>query len=972
MLLEKLKSDAGEVVFEKALSYYQSGNIKPYSYAKQGNNRYQIKAIVKATGTYGVSVNLDLNNGQFKTDYFCACAFGDNRLCEHITAVIYKFLADDLPKLNPGVIKPVRPEGIEQLKAAIAAVERAELCYEICGLNNQTEHFQITFICPGREEVFIEQLVACLGDINYSVQKRGQLLSSLGGFDHLVICFLENHLSGKNTHLKTILLPKSEENLQFIVTLIQNDRALSHDSGRPLLLGETFKPRVYVGGNETRLEFTYDLSEFELSGFLNQQLNYVFCQDTLHIIDTSGLEKLPQQLIIAPEQLGEVLFSILPQLDKKMRLELASDFQSQQLLLDQPEISLNFSYEQNPNRIRCQPVIKLRGQVYQGHNCQKLLGEESAYIRSTTDPQQWLTVNRQPLKELLHLLQKNKFEFSAGDWIIQEQGPLLKFMLNGLGQLPEEWQVIADTSFVEFKMVPVKLEPCVKLAIEDNIDWFDFEIYYNLGGETYTHQQIMSMLHRTADGNYIQAGNRWFFVEDLTKMTLMENTFVHSINKPGPHKDPCYNLAFLQQLLQEHGITVQGNTIYDRFAADISRARLIETWPVPENLRGELRPYQREGYYWLRFLHQYHLGGILADDMGLGKTIQVLTLIKSLPKGRPSLIVCPRSLIYNWAAEIEKFYPGTSFLVYHGAPDSRKTLRSSFSDQDIIITTYDIIVNDIEALQDYPFAYCVLDEAHHIKNPQTQRAKDCKRVQAGFRLVLTGTPVENRLEDLWSLFDFLMPGYLEEQDQFQAKYVEPLKKSGDQTVLTVLRQKITPFLLRREKAAVLPELPPKIITIRNILMSQLQEDVYRTILKQVKQEILNSVSNLGFEKSKLTVLSALTKLRQLCDHPSLALPEISTNADSGKIDALLEIIDEAIDGGHKVVVFSQFVRMLKLIRTKIAESGISYVYLDGSTSDRMERINCFNNTPEIPVFLISLKAGGVGINLTAADIVIHA
>jgi SNF2 family DNA or RNA helicase len=281
-------------------------------------------------------------------------------------------------------------------------------------------------------------------------------------------------------------------------------------------------------------------------------------------------------------------------------------------------------------------------------------------------------------------------------------------------------------------------------------------------------------------------------------------------------------------------------------------------------------------------------------------------------------------------------------------------------------------VNDSELLQSYSFYYCVLDEAQHIKNQQTQRAKECKKIQSQYRLAITGTPLENRLEDLWSLFDFLMPGYLESQNQFRAKYVEPLKKSGLQASLAILKQKIAPFMLRRLKKDVLPELPAKIVTVRNVLMSQLQEDVYRTILKQVKQEILNSITTRGLEKSRLTVLSAITKLRQLCDHPSLALAEISPEADSGKIDALMELINEAIDGGHKIVVFSQFVRMLKLIRAKFAESGISYVYLDGSTQDRMERINCFNNTPEIPVFLISLKAGGVGINLTAADIVIHA
>jgi superfamily II DNA or RNA helicase len=970
MLLEKLKTDAGEVIFEKALSHYQSGNIKPYSFTVQGS-RYQIKAIVKAAGACGVNLSLEFVNGQLKTDHFCTCNFSGDGFCEHITAVIYKFISDDLPKLNPGAMKPVPAEGIAQLKLAAAASERTELSYIIDGLDTQAEHFQIILSCPGREEVFAGQLVACLGDINHSAQKRTQLFNALSGFDHLALCFLENHFTGKDVRLASVFLTKSSENLQFIVSLIQNNRAVSHNGSRPLQLGATFKPRVYVGGNESRLEFSGDMSEFEASGFFNQQLNYTFYQDTIHLIDTSGLEKLPPQIIIAPEQLGEVLFEILPRLAQNMRLELAPDFQAHQLILEQPEINLRFSYQQNLNRLSCQPTVKLAGQTYQGQNCRELLDGESAYERSVTDPRHWLTVNRQPLKELLHFMQKNKFEFSTGEWVIQEQGSLLKFMLNGIGQLPEEWRVTTDSGFTEFKITPLKLEPYIDIAVEDSIDWFDFEIYYNLGGATYTHQQIMSMLRRTADGNFIQAGGQWFFVGESSKMDLMENAFASIAGESGTGRRLSYNLIFLQQLLQEHGIVVQGNSIYNQFTADICSASPVEACPLPENLQGELRPYQREGYHWLHFLHKYRFGGILADDMGLGKTIQVLTLLKSLPQQGPSLIVCPRSLLYNWAAEIEKFYPGTAYLIYHGTPDSRKNFRSSFHDQAMIITTYDIIVNDIDSLQDYSFHYCILDEAHHIKNRQTQRARECKKIKAAFRLVLTGTPVENRLEDLWSLFDFLMPGYLEGQEQFTATYVEPLKKSGCQTSLAVLKKKITPFILRREKVAVLPELPPKIITVHNVLMSQLQEDVYRTILKQVKQDIINSVANVGLEKSRFNVLSALTKLRQLCDHPSLAIPDIGPEADSGKIDDLMEIINEAIGGGHKIVVFSQFVRMLKLIRAQLAESRINYVYLDGSTSDRMERINCFNNTPEIPVFLISLKAGGVGINLTAADIVIH-
>jgi superfamily II DNA or RNA helicase len=974
MFMEQLKAETGEALFDKAVSHYRSGNIKSYSFSGRGKSNFKIKAIVQAAGAFGVTISLSFDTNWFKIDHYCTCAANGARLCEHAAAVIYKFLADDFSKINRRPMQPAEPQGgIAQLQLAVAPAEPAVITYAIHGLGTTTEYFQLTPTVPQRDKTFCGQLVECLGDINYSARKREELLQALSGFDRLVFCFLENKLSRKELSSRTVFLPKSRESLQLIVTLSEAGRAVVGETGQPLQLGEPLKPRVCLDGTETRLEFTPAPAELEMLGLVNQDLNYMFCQDTLRLIDRSVLDKLPPEVIIAPEQLGEVLFEILPRLSEQVRLEVAPQFQSQQLQLNRPEISLDFRYERAPDRIVCRPEIKLDATVYRGENCRRLLAGAAApeYRRSPDNPRQWLTVDRQPLTELSQFLKRNQFQFSGGDWLITEIGALLQFMRDGRRQLPPEWPITANPEFTGFQIAPLQPEPYVRVDLTERIDWFDFEVYYNLSGATYTHREIMAMLRRTAGGNFLQAGEQWFLIEDPAKMELMDRICGDGAEETGPRREQAYNLPFFRQLLRDQGITVRGNHLYDRFETDISQTGLLETCPLPPGLRGALRPYQQEGFYWLRFLHKYHFGGILADDMGLGKTIQVLTLIKSLPDQGPSLIVCPRSLIYNWAAEVAKFYPGTPCLVYHGVPEERAACRPSFGDQEIIITTYDTLVNDSEALQDYVFHYCILDEAQHIKNPRTGRARECKKVKARFRLVVTGTPVENHLEDLWSLFDFVMPKYLGGPAQFKAKYVETLKKPDYREQLAVLNQKIAPFMLRRQKAAVLPELPPKMVIVRNVPLSQLQEDVYRDILKQVRQEIINSVASFGLEKSRLTVLSALTKLRQLCDHPSLALPEISAAADSGKIEAFMEVINEAIDGGHKIVVFSQFVRMLKLIRTKLQEAGINCVYLDGSTTDRMDRINCYNNTPEIPVFLISLKAGGVGINLTAADIVIH-
>lgn len=970
MLMEKLKLDAGEPVYEKAIAHYQSGAIKSFNFTQSGKSRYQIKAIVKAPGAFGVNLNLDFNNGSFKISHFCTCSSGSDTLCEHAAAVIYKFLADDFPKLNPGLIKPAQPEGIGLLRQIAAApAEKTALIYEIGGLDSQSEQFTLTFSIPEDSDPCLGQLVNCLGDLNYSVRKREQILDSLTDFDYLIISALETKLSGKDPGRQNITIPKSKQSLQLVLVLAQNAKATLHS--QPLKLGESLKPKVYVTGDETRLQFSYDQTEFELSGYFDRDLNYLINDYTMYPINTACLEKIQPEIVIAPEQLGEVLFEILPRLDAKIRLELAPELRSHHLVRHEPELSLNLDYQQG--QIVCRPEIKLLDRVYHDQECQSLLIGEPTFERSPSDPQQWFTIDRRPFRELTQFLRSYQFQFTAADWVIKDQEPQLQFMLHGLQQMVEKWPLSTSPKLADFKVTPVKLEPLVQLDLDAKIDWFDFQISYNLGGQTYTHQQIISMLRRFGSGNYLQIGNQWFLIDELIKFDLLENTFEGLKTGPtGAGREKLYNLAFLRELLGEHGIAIKGNSVYDRFEADITRNSLIRSNPIPESFQGELRSYQKEGFDWLHFLYKYHFGGILADEMGLGKTIQVLTLIKSLPKMEPVLIVCPRSLIYNWAAELDKFFPGTARLVYHGSPETRATLLPTFRDYEIVITTYDVVVNDIEALRDCSFYYLILDEAQHIKNRQTQRAKDCKQLQARYRLVLTGTPVENRLEDLWALFDFLMPGYLGSQTEFKEEYVAPLKTKKQLETLALLRKKVAPFMLRRLKEDVLAELPPKIHFTRNVAMTQLQDDVYRSILKQVKQEVLTSVSDLGLNKSRITVLSALTKLRQVCDHPGLAVPEIGMEADSGKIDALMELIDEAIDGGHKIVIFSQFVRMLKLVRTKLQEAGINYAYLDGHTTDRMDRINYFNNNPAIPIFLISLKAGGVGINLTAADIVIHA
>jgi len=365
MLLEKLKLDAGEPAFEKAVSYYKAAAIKSFNYTQAGG-RYQLKAIVKGSSAFGVNLNLDFTNGRLKIDPFCTCSSGNNSLCEHATAVVYKFLADDFPKLRGGGPTNHSPvEGIELLKQMAAPVEKAALVYEIGGLDRQAEHFDFSLAFPDDGEELahgrVSQLVDCLGDVNYSARKRAQLFDWFTSFDTVIIAFLEKAYTEKDASPKKILLPKSKPNLQLIQVLAQNGRAILSGASLPLEIGEPLKPTVSVTGDETCLQFTYDLTEYELLGFFDPVLNYVIINNTLHFIETT-LANLPPQIIVAPEQLGEVLFDILPRLNEKIPLDLTPELRSHQLIMHQPEIRLNFDYDQE--RLICQPEISLGDEVY--------------------------------------------------------------------------------------------------------------------------------------------------------------------------------------------------------------------------------------------------------------------------------------------------------------------------------------------------------------------------------------------------------------------------------------------------------------------------------------------------------------------------------------------------------------------------------------------------------------------------------
>jgi SNF2 family DNA or RNA helicase len=411
--------------------------------------------------------------------------------------------------------------------------------------------------------------------------------------------------------------------------------------------------------------------------------------------------------------------------------------------------------------------------------------------------------------------------------------------------------------------------------------------------------------------------------------------------------------------------------VLDLGASDVEPLR--PPWPVadlPRGLRAELRGYQRSGLSWLQALRARGLGGILADDMGLGKTLQALAhLLLEREQGRldhPALVIAPTSLMFNWAAEAQRFAPELRVVLFHGPQR-----RADFAGADLVLTTYPLLLRELERLQRQPWHLLFLDEAQTLKNRHSQAAQAVVQLQARQRICLTGTPMENHLGEFWTLMQIAQPGWLGDENTFNRRYRFPIEKEGDRVTEAALRERVAPFLLRRTKALVAPELPPRTEILRSVPLEGEQRALYETVRLAMDARVRQALAEKGWGGSRIMVLDALLKLRQVCCDPSLVKLDAAQSVQgSAKLDLLMELLDGLMAEGRKVLLFSQFTEMLDRIETRLSAASLRWVRLTGETRDREKVVRRFQSG-EVPLFLISLKAGGVGLNLTAADTVIH-
>ncbi len=539
----------------------------------------------------------------------------------------------------------------------------------------------------------------------------------------------------------------------------------------------------------------------------------------------------------------------------------------------------------------------------------------------------------------------------------------LNFLADHLSSLPPNWRVEGGSTLKNYRVVG-RLSP--RVSVPSGIDWLDLKIEFQAGGHVVEASQVLKAW---------RSGERFVRLEDDTLVRLpvewlktygVLHEELEAVRAQHDGRLPSYSAPLVQNFLDEAEGEVSGWLgELDRLAA----AEDVPSRPQPEGLNADLRSYQFVGYCWLSWLREQQFGGVLADDMGLGKTLQAITLLLDEHKndGPPSLVVAPTSVLHAWHAEAGKFAPSLNVYVHHG----NRREKVIPADVDVVVTSYTLLRIDPEIFSQ-PWRLLFLDEAQRIKNPASHIARTCRELNAMHRFALTGTPLENRLLELWSIFEFLMPGFFGSRAYFQRRYCTPIERERDAEALDDLRKRIRPFVLRRLKSEVAKELPPRMEQVLFCDLGPEQRQLYEKVRNTYRKSVLAQVKEKGVGRSSIPVLEALMRLRQACCDPGLLpFPEAENVKASAKLDLLETTLEESIAAGHRTLVFSQWTSLLQRVMPRLEAKGWEYHYLDGRTTNRHDLVMRWNEPDGPPVFLISLRAGGAGLNLTGADHVIH-
>lgn len=990
----------GSRTYFKGKQYYNSSKVGNLEFDLENN---QLTAIVLGTKRYKVGIHLD-GNGEFH-NAFCTCPAYHQYVgyCKHIAAVLIaishnkksiyellkrkkgKYIQDIIDYFRYDVVQPKIPLNLEinyefekdsyygyDYSSKIFFRLGEEKLYILKSpkkfihtiQRNEPMEFgkQFTFF-PERH--FFQKEDQSFIDLMKEVVEQEELLNfSSWGFEKYSI------FHGKYMILSPAMVKR------FFEMVKRENRALNVTIG-----GITYED-VYVLREDLPIEFkltTKDSNDILLEIKKDKKLQaltedgaYFFYDKNIYALSKEQqktflpfyhiMEKEDQSTLSIPKEYHENFVSqVLPRVEKIGDLTIDEKLQR---TIYKPELKSEIFLDKMGEDVTAQ-IKYLYGDItiHPFQEDHKNLEDHRILVRDIEKENQ-----------IIALIEKAEFKVSSEYIYLQGHEKIYRFLMEIIPKLQQYSEVYYSENFKNIRIYsPSSLSARVRLNENSNLLEFDFDI------EGIDKEELLDVFkaiqekkkyYRLKEGSFLPLDLEE--VENFSSLVDYLNVSPKDLSQKNI-QIPKYRALYLDEILKDSKIkNINRNIAFKQLVQNIKEPLDLD-YEIPDDFQKILRDYQVAGFKWLKTLSNYGMGGILADDMGLGKTIQVLALLTSekLEKGsKPSLVVAPTSLVYNWLSEVEKFAPQLKTLVVSGTKEERHQNIKELSDYDLIVTSYPLIRRDIDLYQEYEFRYCILDEAQHIKNSTSQNAISVKKIKEENCFALTGTPIENSLTELWSIFDFIMPGFLLSYGRFIKKYERPIVKENNQGALTQLKKQISPFILRRLKKDVLRELPEKIETIMTVDLTKEQKLVYLSYLNQIKGEIDREIKDKGFHKSHMKILAGLTRLRQICCHPELFLKNYK--GKSGKLELLEEVIEESLQGGHRILLFSQFTTMLKMIRELLEHNHLKYFYLDGSTKTK-ERGNMVSkfNQGEKDLFLISLKAGGTGLNLTGADMVIH-
>ncbi len=978
---------SNDTIYARGLQYYKENRIINATYS---NTNKQYRLTVK--GNYNYSVTIDeQEDGSF--DYGCNCPsrLKDQGACKHVVAALLFVLKYQERTLLSESKSPEERKVVTLLDYFIA--------WEDSQLVGETFQLEVMFSVPniikgenGRA------MVSLHGGSNrkYKVQTIKKFLSDLYHHESFALGKEFKYVNGESTFDATSLriidyllgiyeIQEIVDSTHFSKIFSKSQMFFSKNmmvklleilKGKSFVLelyGKIYTDVVFVKGNpkisyqltvdEDSISVDYQGKEAILPITETGELLYFdgaiyqpdakFIRNFKPFYNSLGKDKEP--LSFRGDSKTSFLEHVLPRISETMVLDIPDELKSRYISCD---MEAKLYFDKYKSGIKAE--LKYKYGEYEFNSFGNAASGSYIIVRQ-----------REKEDAIISELLKEGFIPYKNFYLLKEEELIYDFLSGRVMELESKAQLFYSE---DFRRLGIRSAGGFKAGVRMNSELNMLEL--DLDFDEVPKEELQELLHsyqikkkfyRLKNGSFINLEDKT--IDEVSKILSSLNVSDKNITENALLLEKQH-AVYLNKAFSDSDFVFERDRDFMALTDKILNPSRTE-YVLPEGILAELRPYQFTGYKWLKTLADNDLGGILADDMGLGKTLQSIVYIASGVKERKthSLIVCPTSLIYNWLDEIENFAPFVKALVISGAPAERQEAIEKYEAYDVLITSYPLIRRDIGAYEKIEFDTVFIDEAQFIKNDSSLNAKSVKRIRAEHRFALTGTPIENSLSELWSIFDFIMPEYLNSHSKFVETYEKPILKE-DQKALTDLHQHIEPFILRRMKKDVLTELPDKYETKMLTDMSEGQKLVYLSYLENIRSELHSEIEENGVEKSRMKILAALTRLRQICCHPSTFIENYQ--GGSGKLELLMEVIPEAIANDHRILVFSQFTSMLRIIEGELKELDIPYFYLEGSTptEDRNDYVKRFN-AGEGKVFLISLKAGGTGLNLTGADTVIH-